>query len=949
MTKVFRKMLVLIVAAAMLLSFNTMGMTAFADNEGPAETPVVTSITYPDKVDGLYRSGAPYYYDNNGEKVTVGYNYVRLSLKGSSLDLLKKSDFLFEVDGQTVDLDDSAAHSWARQFNIYLKDDGSAEIQVTFPENTLEQIRQCSITILCAEEGTANRTRTIPMDAKPVDPNTIFRLEPNDWYPTQTEAGTVVVRINSPAGLSFNVPDDEVRNYIRFAAEADKVSSNDIDLTADDSVTLENNVMTISLADTSAKLPAFLIFKRGLLKTPDGKTLGDRTVNGGEHYHYIYQSAHIESMSYNAVTFESGGGHVKASISGTNLDKSSPEPLFAKVFINNSSENTITIPSDEIEISSDGKKAELEFDVPENTTNKTVTYRIMPVVNGHNAIPTYIKGYDVISVLPEGLSTDAVTLSCIDIQGESDEDLSPERFVTEMKPEQFTAKFDLVIRGTNLNSRTALLKAVDENGVVWPLLPVYECGATFRWQNSAMYLPVDESLNEQHIELLIPRRLGVDRTFSFYIAPDGKNFDDDITATAVIRNDGIFDYEDMTRRHFTQEDFTQLKTVVVKYVDEQGNELAPADSYKGYGMTELYHQGIGPKEIDGYRLKSYSPPTLDMMLEQPRQLPTGEFYFDDGQWFIRDLNGEPIVYTYERDERTPEQIQADYEAKMGDALAARDAYDSIRDSGSPKDVFDAAEAFRNAANAALAAAKDTRDSGNVESAETLVREAGSAYNDALTNKLNADFEEAVRALENAKAEYESVKDSGDIDRVFDAASAFRDAASSAAIAAEATKDDAKKEQIRDLVSEASEAFEAAKAAKDEADRQKEGQTQKEDEASKAAQERYNALAAKYAPGKVQLKKTAKGNKRVTLTWKTIKTGVNGYQVMISDKATGNVVVSKNIKQTKKMTRKKTIKKVVKSKKLKKGSYTVQMRAYCCAEGEVFYGEWSNAKGVKIKK
>ena len=733
--------------------------------------PVVESIEYSKLFTKFYHGGNP----------DGGYYYLPIVLTGDNLEEISKSDFRFEVDGSEIDLDDSPEDVYDKQFYIAAADSSSAEVHIVFPANTIEEERRCSITVLCAGDDVANKVKTVTQDAKPQDPSKIFRLAVDDWRAALLDDGVIAVMIDNPAeGIELNVAPEEVKDYIYLATGPDSTGDDVRRLTDEDRVTMANNVLTIELHDKEASIPAAIVFRSGALKDSTGRYLGHRTIDGGNHYIYYHSGAHVERMSYNKVTFESGGGHVVATATGTNLDEAIPVGVYAKLFRNNESDAFQTIPNDSVQINAAGTQAVFEFDVPANSTKKTVTYRLIPVVNGFNAVPTYIKGYDVISVLPQGESTDAVTLSCIDIQGESDEDLSPEVFVTEMKPEQFTAKFDMVIRGTNLHSRKATLKAVDENGVVWPLLPVYECGATFRWQNSAMYLPEDEAVNEQHIELLIPRRLGVTRTFTFYIAPDGKNFDDDITATAVIRNEGLFDREDMRLRGFVESDFTELKAVTVKYVDESGKELAPSDTYKGYGITELYHQGIAPKDIKDYQVKSFSPSTLDMMLAQPRQLETGEFYFDDGQWFIRDLKDQdgsikPIVYTYEKTE----------EAKKADA-------------------------------------------------------------------------------------------------------------------------------------------------------------------EKAEHDRYNALAAKYKPVKVRLTKAKKGSKRVTLTWKTVKKGINGYQVQITDKKTGEVIATKNIKQTKKLTKKKTINKVVKSKKLKKGKFAVRIRAYCNAEGYVFYGDWSNAKTVRMK-
>ena len=604
-----------------------------ADNQ---QAPEVNAVTYLDNVGKLHYSGSP---DN-------GYAYVRMQLTGNNLDKLDKSDFLFEIDGNAVELDDSAEFSWDRQFDIAASDTSSAEIHFIFPGNDLEKKRECKVTVLCAKDGVADRTRVFTMDAKPESTENKFSMEVDDWKALMASDGLVDIRIDKPEDASLNFDPADAADYIFFAGSNSEPYTDKVELTDADKVSMAGNVITVDLADKTTRLPAYVVLKTGALKRGDGKILG-RNSFGTYHYAYIIPGAHIERMSFSDITLPAEGGTVSVTIAGSNLDDSNPEAMWVKVFKDNERDTAGSVQASDIQISEDGSEASFSFPIPANTTDRTVSYRFIPVVNGTNAVSTYIKGYDIVSVLPEGASPEDVTLSSVEMQGSYDMDDALDVFKTSTSSEQFTTKVDAVIRGTNLSSKKTVVKAVDENGVEWPMLPVFECGATIRWQNSSYYLPEKTSRNEQHIELLLPRRLGVPRTFKLYFAPDGVNFAKEPTGTVIIENEGLFDTDSIQNGMFTERDFTELRDIEVRYVDSRGNKLAESDHYKGYGITELYHMGIGPKEIEGYKLKNYTPANLNKMLAQPVQHESGEFIFTEGQWFVKDLKDAPITYVYE--------------------------------------------------------------------------------------------------------------------------------------------------------------------------------------------------------------------------------------------------------------------------------------------------------------
>lgn len=369
--------------------------------------------------------------------------------------------------------------------------------------------------------------------------------------------------------------------------------------------------------------------------------------------------ATVTNMSYNRITFGAQGGEVVATVTGKNLTSSNPA-LSAKVFMNNG--NAADSLKAETKVISDDK-AEIRVQLPENKTRKVQTYRIMPIVNGMNTYSAYIKGYDVISVVPEGEDPDdnKARLASVELSGGNDTNDAVDEYDTEIRSTDFTLKFDAIIRGTNLSAKKTAVKVVDENGIEWPVAPVKECGATIRWQRSSSFMKDRDSKNEQRIEFLAPRLLGTTHTYTMYFAVDGENYDNDTTAKIVIRNNGVYD----ASLGFSLDDLGVLKTGKIKYVDTKGNEIAPEKDFKGYGVTELYKIGAETKNIEGYKFSKcnvntnwFVPPTFD----EEKQ----EYVFEHGQHFVRDLKGNDVVFTYEKigDQKPDDQKPAVMKASL---------------------------------------------------------------------------------------------------------------------------------------------------------------------------------------------------------------------------------------------------------------------------------------------
>lgn len=592
-------------------------------------------------------------YANATSKVTkVVFSKTSFDSKGGEVSV--------DVTGTCLDMGDfrlqpvlycDGSEATDVKLNYTIKDSSSASLTFTLPENTGDKAKSYELKFKKGQYGTASNdgidgitplTVAGKSGGQTTDPEKkTFKLDVDDWSAVNYGDGRIVATFKKDVSLN---PAVNINDYIYFSYGYE--GSMTRTLTADDKVSMDGNVMTIQLKDTTASVPGALCIKADGLVNGSGAYLGDYS-KGVDHKTYLQYGAHIDSMSYNKITFDSKGGELVGTIKGTQLDKSDPA-ISLQIFRDNDKLSTTELKAD-VTVK-DPTTAEFRVTLPENKTDKPVSYRMLPVVDGNNAYTAYIKGYDVITVLPAGADPNASVISSITISGGNDENDAPDILETTMDSGVVSYKLNVYIRGANLSSKKTAVKVVDENGIEWPAHPVFECGATIRWQNSASYLPEKESKNEQAIEMLAPRALGKDHTFKLYFAPDGKNFQDSPVGTVIVHNDHVIDIPS----GFTYEQLTELKAVKVKYVDEQGNEIAKTDEYPAYAVTELYNLGIKPKDIKGYTLKTSTPDpaTLKEYLKMPDQNEDGQY--TNANYFVAHLGDDPVItYIYAKDKTAP--------------------------------------------------------------------------------------------------------------------------------------------------------------------------------------------------------------------------------------------------------------------------------------------------------
>ena len=375
---------------------------------------LVESIEYIDQ--GLY----PYHYGMGDYVLYSGAGTVNVNVAGENMDKLATTDFILEVkDGDTFT---------AVESKITLGDvSGSMrQIQFTVPENTdILAAKTYRFTVKRAEDSVANKAQLFTVERlhEKMD-DTLFRIGAPNWGASLADKGLVRIWIAEPEDVQLNSGFSDgtldAKDYIFFSDANDAPYGETRKLTEDDSVYMQDGALYISLADKEASLPYYIVFKGNALVSGEKKLATYDEFDKLYHKRYINEGAHLDSIAYDQITYTKEGGHVHAVLSGTQLNLSQPA-IWGKVFADSEKDySTDIVP--EIVVSEDGTSATVDFDVPANNTDRTKSYRFIPVVDDMNWAPTYLRGYDVVSVLPEGGKTGDVTLASIELTGDGDLD-----------------------------------------------------------------------------------------------------------------------------------------------------------------------------------------------------------------------------------------------------------------------------------------------------------------------------------------------------------------------------------------------------------------------------------------------------------------------------------------------------------------------------------------------
>lgn len=372
-------------------------------------------------------------------------------------------------------------------------------------------------------------------------------------------------------------------------------------LGAGDSVKVEGKKLTITLGNKyNATASSQITIDAGALVVAGGTTNKTAT-------HMLTSKPTVKQINFDKDVYDYKGGKVVAKLAGVRVNELAEGSVVATIINPGTLEKYSLLTTVKY-----GIEPAVEFVVPENTTDKTQSYLLSLTVNGQNVYEvdgTNLARRAIVSVLPKGMDETAQTISSVTITGNNKLDMENTTNITVTVEEQVgSLKTVLRLSGTNLDSTKTAVRAIDENGVIWPVYHIPECDGSWRFVaiDGVHKNGVIGDGNSQFVEVLPPRYAGTNKTYTLQIALDGENFLDAPTVTLTVNNEKVKGQDE----EWVECGKDDVITITAKYIDQKtGKEIATADTYKGYAISMYDQFNIGAKSIEGYTL--VSGPNMD--------------------------------------------------------------------------------------------------------------------------------------------------------------------------------------------------------------------------------------------------------------------------------------------------------------------------------------------------
>lgn len=310
------------------------------------------------------------------------------------------------------------------------------------------------------------------------------------------------------------------------------------------------------------------------------------------------------------------GGKVKLKFTGENLK----DNVKVKVLKSDKQRTKLATTEDGNVIVSkkNDNEQEISFNLPENKGKISESYTILVSVDGGrkymsdygaNVLKSEKEKTTVATVLADETINNKPTLSFMSItsygtEGGGNEE--PDITITHTPVGQASKKTWISLYGANLDEGVTKVKVIDQNGIEW--YPIENEGTTDSMDNFLMVMKNNKGRfgifgdgTSQKIELICPRNIRLmgegDKSpkYKILVAVDGINYNQEITVTAVVTDDGD------SGKEILSED--KVKEVSVSYETENGKKIIESKKVKGYEWSKLRSFNIRAVEKDGYKLQ----------------------------------------------------------------------------------------------------------------------------------------------------------------------------------------------------------------------------------------------------------------------------------------------------------------------------------------------------------
>lgn len=277
---------------------------------------------------------------------------------------------------------------------------------------------------------------------------------------------TIIITLDKAVDVS---PVDKTKIFI---ANQGNENEGRRDLVEADTVTVDGNQITITLAEPfSAGVLSSIFIKKGAFKATENNVT--YSVQMEYKSWSIVSKPSVSSIELSETVLDYKGGKITATLWGNRLQDAGS--IVPKLSLAGELEKMEDM---KIEVTP-GENPTLSYVLPENNTERPVSYLLTVEVDGVEVYEGTVENpakRAVVTVLPKGADANAPTLSAAAITGNNKlEGYGDNKNITVVVSKQVgELKTVMTIYGANMDSKVTKVRAVDENGIIWPVYDIPE-------------------------------------------------------------------------------------------------------------------------------------------------------------------------------------------------------------------------------------------------------------------------------------------------------------------------------------------------------------------------------------------------------------------------------------------------------------------------------------------
>lgn len=268
--------------------------------------------------------------------------------------------------------------------------------------------------------------------------------------------------------IQFGDADIEKTKSKIYIAEYSNIDNKIRTLTDEDTVKVEGNQLILQFKDAlELTNSAALVVENSALKNDDNQY--NKQVKW-----LISIKPTVSKIQLDKETLDYKGGTVHATLKGVRVDEIDVSSVEAN--LTPAGETTSGTP---IEVTKGEAGPELTFNVPENTTDNTQSYTVNVKVNGTLVFEGNngnLAEKAVVSVLAKGADPSAPTLGAMTITANNKLDMDDSNKSIKVFVSKQVGELKTVLRlyGTNFDAKKTKVRAIDENGIIFPVYDIPE-------------------------------------------------------------------------------------------------------------------------------------------------------------------------------------------------------------------------------------------------------------------------------------------------------------------------------------------------------------------------------------------------------------------------------------------------------------------------------------------